>query len=72
MQAGHLYTQMQKTGDFRLSENLPFCLLVALAPKPLFQKFHFWLLAGPALFEISPYRDFWKITKIIKLENLKI
>jgi hypothetical protein len=31
---------MRKTGDYRLSGNLLFCLLVAPAPKPLFAEFH--------------------------------
>lgn len=57
LQAGHLYTQMQKTGDFRLSGNLPFCLLGALAPKPLFRRLHLRLRTVPALFSKHTVRQ---------------
>ena len=49
-QAGHLYIQMRKIGDFCSGRNPRFSLLVAPAPKPLFRRLHLRLRAVPALF----------------------
>lgn len=38
VQAGHLYIQMRKIGDFCSGRNPRFSLLVAPAPKPLFRR----------------------------------
>lgn len=49
-QAGHLYIQMRKIGDFCSGRNPRFSLLVAPAPNPLFRRLHLRLRAVPALF----------------------
>ena len=60
MQAGHLWPQMRKTGDYRLSGNLLFCLLVAPAPKPLFRRISFCGYAPFRRFSLPPLAEFFR------------
>ena len=56
----HLWPQMRKTGDYRLSGNLLFCLLVAPAPKPLFRRISFCSCAPFRRFSLPPSADIFR------------
>ena len=72
MQAGHLWPQMRKTGDYRLSGNLLFCLLVAEPPNPFSQNFILRLRTVPALFPSAPGGDFLQPARLAYQHNRKL
>ena len=72
MQAGHLWPQMRKTGDYRLSGNLLFCLLVAEPPNPLFAEFHSAATHRSGAFSFRPRRRFLKPARLAYQHNRKL
>ena len=72
MQAGHLWPQMRKTGDYRLSGNLLFCLLVAEPPNPLFAEFHSVATHRSGAFSFRPRRRFLKPARLAYQHNRKL
>ena len=72
MQAGHLWLQMRKTGDYRLSGNLLFCLLVAEPPNPLFAEFHSVATHRSGAFSFRPRRRFLKPARLAYQHNRKL
>jgi len=63
---------MRKTGDYSLSGNLLFCLLVAPAPKPLFAEFHSAAAHRSGAFPPASGRDFLQTAKLAYQHNRKL